>query len=120
MAIIRSSQNGTNKLTVSINGKVHLIDKQDIRFIESIGRKKEIHVGGKAISVYSGMDIMDELGASFFQPHRSFIVNLNYVAGYERCEIELSDGTRVPMSKYKFGMFKTAYKSWTDPVKSQM
>ena len=99
-----------NVFVASINGRKQLIHKDEISFVESIGRKVELHLNGREVEMYSRMaDMNDELGSRFFQIHRSFIINLDKVVSYERCEVTLSDGERVPMSRHKYREFVNTY-----------
>ncbi len=99
----------------SINGRKQIIHKDEIKFIESIGRKVELHLEGRKVEMYSRMaDMSEELGMGFFQIHRSFIVNLNHVQDYVRSEVTLSDGAKIPMSRHKYREFLAAYLNhWT-------
>ena len=99
-----------NVFVASINGRKQLIHKDEISFVEIIGRKVELHLNGREVEMYSRMaDMNDELGSRFFQIHRSFIINLDKVVSYERCEVTLSDGERVPMSRHKYREFVNTY-----------
>ncbi len=102
-------------LVASINGRKQIIHKDEIKFVESIGRKVELHLDGRQVEMYSRMaDMSEELGMGFFQIHRSFIVNLNHVQDYVRSEVTLSDGVKIPMSRHKYREFLAAYlKHWT-------
>ncbi len=94
----------------SIKGRKQIIHKDEIKFIESIGRKVELHLNGREVEIYSRMaDMSEELGMGFFQIHRSFIVNLSHVRDYIRSEVTLSDGAKIPMSRQKYRDFVDAY-----------
>lgn len=41
--------------------------------------------------------------------HRTLLVNLNYVHRVHYCELELKSGERLPVSKYRFAEFKSAF-----------
>ncbi len=94
----------------SIRGRKQIIDKDEIWFAESIGRKVSLYLEDRNVEVYSRMaDLISDLGSGFFQTHRSYIVNLDHVACYERNEIMLQNKTKVPLSRQKYREFQKAY-----------
>ena len=106
----KDTDNQSEVFIASIRGKKQFIKKDQIWFAESIGRKVSLYLEDENVEVYSRMaDLMDDLGSGFFRAHRSYIVNLDHVEGYEKNEIILSDKTRVPMSRHKYREFLNAY-----------
>ena len=109
----KSFHSGVIKKTlieVAANGKTRLVPVDEIRYIECSARKIRLYLDGRSIEYYGKMkDIQAKVDASFFQTHRSFIVNLSYVFDYSRTQVELTDGSLVPMSKYKYRDFIEAY-----------
>lgn len=51
-------------------------------------------------------------GVTFFRPHRSFYVNLEYVESYNRQNVFLKDGTVLPLSKYRYRDMICAYETY--------
>ena len=99
-----------NVLEIMVNGKIKRIPTEIIRYIESSGRKIKLHLTDHVIEYYGRIsDAKNELNGSFCQIHRSFIVNMAYVFNYRRTVVELTDGTEIPMSKYKYGDFIKKY-----------
>lgn len=50
----------------------------------------------------------------FFQPHRSYIINMSKIQKYNSKEVLLEGGYRVPISKYRLDEFKEEYlKFWS-------
>lgn len=87
-------------LSVQTNWEKRDIRLRDIRYIEIQGKVACIHTAGEDISTRRGMDdLAAELGADkrFFRCHRSFLVNLSYVARIEGRDFVLEDGRRVPI-----------------------
>ncbi len=106
----RMANDKSDVLVASIRGRKQLINKEDIWFAESIGRKVNLYLNDRSVEVYFRMsDLMGQLGSGFFQTHRSYIVNLDHIIGYERNEIMLSNKVRVPMSRHKYRDFLKAY-----------
>ena len=53
-------------------------------------------------------------GKSFFQVHRSYIINMNKIKKYNSQTIMLEGGYEVPVSKYRLNEFKEEYiKFWS-------
>ena len=62
------------------------------------------------VDIYGAFaDIQGDLDDSFFQVHRSFIVNMTCISDYTRSSIRTHDGDVVPMSKYKYKDFVNEY-----------
>jgi len=102
-------------ISVSFGGIKRTLLIPDIRFIESNGRKLIIHMKDEVVETYgTTADIMKELDKSFYQVHRSFIVNMNHISDYTRSGIQTTDGESVPMSKYKYKDFVSEYAAFLE------
>ena len=54
-------------------------------------------------------EFMEELPEElFFQVHRSFVVNLSFVESFDGANVYMEDGTKIPVSKAKRDVFKSA------------
>ncbi len=74
----------------------------EIQYIEARDKKLQIHRQESEISIYDKMDDMKKrLGNQFFHCHRSYLVNCDaiYRIDLPRMEIELFDGTVLPISR---------------------
>lgn len=86
------------------------LEKDSILYIESRGKKVEIHTAGDTIEVYASMNEMEgQLGDGFFRCHRGYLVNMAYVAEYDSESITLNNGEYVYLAKEKYGEFVKAY-----------
>ena len=86
------------------------LEKDSILYIESRGKKVEIHTTGEAIEAYASMNEMEgQLGGGFFRCHRGYLVNMAYVAEYDSGSITLNSGEYVYLAKEKYGEFVKAY-----------
>ncbi len=107
---LKAHNHVSGEYVISINGRKQMIDKNRIRYIESVGRKARLCMDDEDVEIYARMpDIVSDLGDGFFQTHRSFIVNLDAVIGYEKSEVRLRDGMKVPLSRHKYREFLDAY-----------
>ena len=86
------------------------LEKDSILYIESSGKKVEIHTTGETIEAYASMNEMEgQLGDGFFRCHRGYLVNMAYVAEYDSGSITLNNGEYVYLAKEKYGEFVKAY-----------
>ena len=86
------------------------LEKDSILYIESRGKKVEIHTTGETIEAYASMNEMEgQLGGGFFRCHRGYLVNMAYVAEYDSGSIALNNGGDVYLAKEKYGEFVKAY-----------
>ncbi len=86
------------------------LEKDSILYIESRGKKVEIHTTGETIEAYASMNEMEgQLGDGFFRCHRGYLVNMAYVAEYDSGSITLNNGEYVYLAKEKYGEFVKAY-----------
>ncbi len=86
------------------------LEKDSILYIESRGKKVEIHTTGETIEAYASMNEMEgQLGGGFFRCHRGYLVNMAYVAEYDSGSITLNSGEYVYLAKEKYGEFVKAY-----------
>lgn len=86
------------------------IQKKDILYVESRGRKVDIHTVKECVTVYGTMNSMAEkLGEDFYRCHRGYLVNMARVAEYEKDKILLGNGEAVFMAREKYSEFVKAY-----------
>ena len=86
------------------------LEKDSILYIESRGKKVEIHTAGATVEAYASMNEMEgQLGCGFFRCHRGYLVNMAYVAEYDSGSITLNSGEYVYLAKEKYGEFVKAY-----------
>lgn len=78
-----------------------------IVYIESIGRKLELHTK-KHVLVFNGSlkEVRTQLGENFVKPHRSFLVNRNFIIDQTKESLELVDGTQIPIARSRQSSFK--------------
>ena len=86
------------------------LEKDNILYIESRGKKVEIHTTGATVEAYASMNEMEgQLGCGFFRCHRGYLLNMAYVAEYDSGSITLNSGEYVYLAKEKYGEFVKAY-----------
>ncbi len=86
------------------------IDQKDILYIESRGKKVDIHTLKETFSIYGAMNELEtQLSKSFYRCHRGYLVNMAYITEYGADSITLTGGARVYLTKKKHGEFVKAY-----------
>ncbi len=104
-----------NSLTIKNGDQVILIPYQQILYAESSGREQILHISkhyqNREEVVYQGsMDELEtQLPKGFYRIHRGYIVNMSYITGYGKTGIELSDGSQLLISRYKYKEFVERY-----------
>lgn len=84
-------------------GMMHRIDSGSILFISSERNHLEIHTAsGKNVTVPGKLDEAEkQLEASFVRCHKSYLVNLKYIARYTATQFYLMNGDTVSISRSK-------------------
>ena len=88
------------------------LDQTDILYIESRGKKVEIHTARdkESIEIYASMEELEgQLGEGFYRCHRAYIVNMAHITEYGSDSILLTNGDKVYLAKKKYGEFVKAY-----------
>ena len=97
---LKLQQNLNQMLLVKKNYSYYKIDFKDIFYFEVIDRKIYIHTVNGVFDYYEKMDILQkQLNYDFFRCHRSYIVHLSFVKGYENHYALMDNGEKIPVSK---------------------
>lgn len=79
----------------------------DISYIEIIRKIVILHTENREFHTYSTLSsISRQLDERFFQVHKSFIINMEYISSLDANDVILKDGNHIPLSR----MHKTALK----------
>lgn len=84
---------------------------QNIRYIEVFGHYSVIHTVKETLKLRTSLkQIAENLPQGYFaSPHKSFIVNMEYIKSAGTSELELEDGTRIPISRKKSDEFNQMF-----------
>ena len=97
-------------LTLHTGNASRTVPLEDIYYIESTGHKVVLHLKEGQLAYYAKLqDLEDQLQGSFFRIHKGYLVNLSYIEGYSRTQVELAGGESLLISKYKYQAFVQAY-----------
>ena len=109
---VKEARRKKDKQELFIKTKNLTLDQADILYIESRGKKVEIHTarGKNGIEIYATMEELEgQLGEGFYRCHRAYIVNMAYITEYGGDSILLTNGDKVYLAKRKYGDFVKAY-----------
>lgn len=89
----------------------------EILYFEIYGHKIVIHKSDGTESAFHGSlkDIESQLPRTFFvRPHRSYIVNMNYITEIMRFDIKISNGEYIPISKAQYNRIQLKFLNFLD------
>lgn len=87
-------------LTVRFGAQVSSVPFSDITYLESKRRKIEVHTELGSQETYATIsEVLEQLPERFFQCHKSFVVNFDYVTKIDGDGLVLRTGERVPVSQ---------------------
>ena len=94
-----------NLTTVKSGNKNHIINYQDVLYIETFNNSITLHLeNGSDITVYSSLkDYADKLPPNFLRCHKCYMVNMNRITGYEphKFIMAYTQAIPIPPKKYK-------------------
>ncbi len=100
------------KITISTNDGIQIINKSDITRCEAEGNYTKIHlVNGNSILVSKNLqNFSDKLNHNFVRVHNSHIININYIIKCfkgKQCKLIMKEKLEIPISeKYRNDVFK--------------
>lgn len=98
-ALDRAADGSRARIVVHAGAQLRFLPFSELRYLESAGRKIKFHWGGQTCESYARLkDTVRELDDRFYQCHKSFVVNLDYVASCDGRDYALATGERVPIS----------------------
>lgn len=88
-------------LAIRQGGSVVLVPVDVIECVESNRRKVRIHtIDGEEMETYATLsEVSDALPDSFIQCHKSFLVNMSFIAELRAVDVVLQSGFTVPVSQ---------------------
>ena len=110
----------TNVVAVETKDTTHTLPLSDIVFIETLGHTVIVHtIAGDYKSVEKMAYWANTLlSRSFFQSHRSYIINLHHVSSFDHAMIYLyNNHFKAYLTKRKYQEFKTAYFLYLESVR---
>ena len=96
---------------------LYRVNSNYIKYVESHNRSLSIHHNGSVIILNMRLnDLQKKLGNRFIRCHQSYLVNIDFIEQVNSHEIELVDGTAIPVSRNKVGMTKQQIKLYLNEL----
>lgn len=100
-------------LVLHKQGATVTVPLREVYFIESQRHIANVHTSGEIITAYERLEIIKRsLPNSFYQCHKSFIVNMSYISRIQSGDIYLKNGGRIPISRAKYTETREAYHAY--------
>lgn len=98
-ALDRAAKDRTQGIVVRSHQQAQFLPFTKLRFLESDGRKVRFAFEGERLESYVRLkDVLTQLDSRFYQCHKSFVVNLDWVSKFDHRDFLLNSGERVPIS----------------------
>ena len=108
--ILSEAEQRKKTLTIRHGGANKVIPLDNIYYMESQGHKIMLSTKDGRMEYYARIgELEEELRGRFCRIHKGYLVNLACVDEYSKTEILLTNGDRLPLSKYKYEDFVRAY-----------
>lgn len=105
------------QLTLRSRSAIQRIPFSAIRYIESKARKVIIHYGDTSYEHYSTLtSLLNQLPGNFIHCHKSFCINMDYVARMEVNRFILSSGKPIPISQAKRAKTRDLFLSYLNQI----
>ena len=89
-----------SRLTVTFQNRVSAVALRDISYIEFSVRNATIHAGTRVLRTYEKLSSLQQrVDSRFIQCHKSYLVNMDYVIGFQGNTLELCGGVEIPVSQ---------------------
>ncbi len=97
-------------ISVRQGTKVQRVPLDRVLYLEVLDRKIYLHTEEETIPFYGKLEELElMLPGIFFRCHRSYIVHLYCVRKYDKKEITLCNGERIPLSRRRYQSFGLAF-----------
>jgi len=108
--VLSEAEQKKKTLLIQCIGANKVIPLDNIYYMESQKHKIELYTKDGELEYYAKIgELEEELQGHFCRIHKGYLVNLSYVEEYSRTEIILTNGDKLPLSKYKYEDFVKAY-----------
>ena len=106
-AVLKTERRSQEFIVVSRERQKRKMFLDDIYYFEIKGRVVDVHGAADVFTYYERIgELEDKLGGKgFFRCHKSYLVNLKYVDGYNRQEAVLENGEKIVIAKRRYDKF---------------
>lgn len=105
------SEKNNKSVVIKEKGRWTRVAQSSIRYVESVNHTVVFHrYRNETISCFGRLsEYMDACDNRFVRCHKSYIVNMQFVASITSKDFVLEDGTIVPISRNAYSQIKNAY-----------
>ena len=108
--VLSEAEQKKKTLLIQCAGANKALPLDNIYYMESQKHKIVLYTKDEELEYYAKIgELEEELQGHFCRIHKGYLVNLSYVEEYSRTEIILTNGDKLPLSKYKYEDFVKAY-----------
>ncbi len=108
--VLSEAEQKKKTLLIQYAGANKAIPLDHIYYMESQKHKIVLYTNDGELEYYAKIgELEEELQGHFCRIHKGYLVNLSCVDEYSRTEILLTNGDKLPLSKYKYEDFVKAY-----------
>lgn len=94
------------QIVLKINHNLEPIYINDIYYVESDRRKLHIYGNFGKKTIYQKLDEFEKKVNNFIRCHKSYLVNVKYIATFSKERVELKSGTTIPVSYKRYKIAK--------------
>ena len=111
--LVECEKKKKNSLILRSKDGITRIDLQQLEYCEVLGRKHLFHLENGAVLESAGS--LDDLAgqlmqySNFFRPHRSFLVNMEYIQNISSRSIKMVNDAEIPIPHGKCSEIKNTY-----------
>lgn len=92
---------------------VFRVKVEDIRYLEGSGKNQLLYLEGQKepVTLHSTMDALEKelRGSAFLRVHKGYLVNVLYIRAILSGEVQLTDGTTLPLSRRRSQEIREQY-----------
>ncbi len=113
-AINEITKKDINRKLIKFGSKSYTVNLQDITYIETFNNNITLHFTDETtLTVYSTLkEFSQSLTPNFLRCHKSFMINMNHIRGYEPHKFILPNSIYVPIPPKKYSETIDKYKSY--------
>lgn len=106
-AVRKTEKHSQEFIIVSRERQKKKLFLDDIYYFEIKGRVVDVHGPEGIFTYYEKIGELENklLGKGFFRCHKSYLINLKYVDGYNRQELVLENGEKIVIAKRRYDKF---------------
>ncbi len=100
-----------NRVILPVGDESVCVNSDDIVYLEAFGKKTQIALNsGKDIVCTCGLSAAAEkVGNGFVSCHRSYVVNIGFIASISKTEVTLDNGKKIPLSRRLYDSVNRAF-----------